>query len=104
MAYAYFCTAEDCWAQSLTRLSQRWHSWTTNVDIASPGDCTVTFIAQGERSFTECSSCNLRSVLPSCTFFLHEPPTAYRLWTGYEDDFSKWHHFAGRCNATALST
>ncbi len=75
MASVCFCAAEDCWAQfstaspnrpawetatsskrtlstSLisTRLSQRWCFWTTNVDIASPRDCTVTFITQGARS------------------------------------------------------
>ncbi len=31
------------------RHSQRWHSWTTSVDIAWPRDCAITFVAGGAR-------------------------------------------------------
>ncbi len=87
------CTAENCWAKPSTvspnnpawemgasrkralstsfistRLSQRWRSWTTMVDIAFPRDRTVTFIARRAKSVAVRSSCiNPRSVLPSCT-------------------------------------
>ncbi len=33
-----------------TRHSQRWHSWTTNVDITQPRDRAITFVAHGARS------------------------------------------------------
>ncbi len=49
-------------------LCERWHSWTTMVDIAFPRDRTVTFIARRAKSVAVRSSCiNPRSVLPSCT-------------------------------------
>ncbi len=50
------------------RLSQRWHSWTTMVDIAFPRDRAVTFVARRAKSVAVRSSCiNPGSVLPSCT-------------------------------------
>ncbi len=50
------------------RLSQRWRSWTTMVDIAFPRDRAVTFVARRAKSVTVRSSCiNPGSVLPSCT-------------------------------------
>ncbi len=87
------CTAENCWAKPSTvspnspawemgasrkralstsfisaRLSQRWRSWTTMVDIAFPRDHAVTFVASRAKSVAERSSCiNPGSVLPSCT-------------------------------------
>ncbi len=87
------CTAENCWAKPLTvslnspawemgmsrkcalstslistRLSQRWRSWTTMVDIAFPRDRAVTFVARRAKSVAVRSSCiNPGSVLPSCT-------------------------------------
>ncbi len=92
VASVCFCTAENCWAQSSTvspnsqawetrasrkltlstsllsaRLSHRWHSWTTHVDIAFPRDCAATSLARRARSVAERSSCfNLGLVLPSC--------------------------------------
>ncbi len=86
------CTAENCWAKPSTvspnspawemgasrkcalstsfistRLSQRWRSWTTMVDIAFPRDHAVTFVARRAKSVTVRSSCiNPGSVLPSC--------------------------------------
>ncbi len=86
------CTAENCWAKPSTvspnspawemgalrkralstsfistRLSQRWRSWTTMVDIAFPRDRAVTFVAHRAKSVAVGSSCiNPRSVLPSC--------------------------------------
>ncbi len=70
IASACCCTAENCWAKPSTvspnsppwemgasrkralstsfisaRLSQRWRSWTTMVDIAFPRDRAVTFVA-----------------------------------------------------------
>ncbi len=51
-----------------TRLSQRWRSWTTMVDIAFPRDRAVTFVARRAKSVAVHSSCiNFGSVLPSCT-------------------------------------
>ncbi len=51
------------------RLSQRWRSWTTMVDIAFPRDRAVTFVARRAKSVAVRSSCiNPGSVLPSCTF------------------------------------
>ncbi len=72
------CTTENSWAESSTvsqnspawetgvsrkhillmllisaRLSHRWRSWTTNVDIAFPRGCAVTFLAQRAKSVTE---------------------------------------------------
>ncbi len=90
MASVCFRTAENCWAQSSTvlpksiawetgastkrtlstslvsnRLSHRWCSWTTSVDITFPKERTVTSVAHGARSVAECSFCiNLESVLP----------------------------------------
>ncbi len=87
------CTAENCWAKPSTvspnsppwemgalrnralstsfisaRLSQRWRSWTTMVDIAFPRDRAVTFVARRAKSVAVRSSCiNPGSVLPSCT-------------------------------------
>ncbi len=50
------------------RLSQRWRSWTTMVDIAVPRDHAVTFVARRAKSVTVRSSCiNPGSVLPMCT-------------------------------------
>ncbi len=50
------------------RLSQRWRSWTTMVDIAFPRDRAVTFVARRAKSVDVRSSCiNPRSVLPLCT-------------------------------------
>ncbi len=50
------------------RLSQRWHSWTTMVDIAFPRDHAVTFVARRAKSVAVRSSCiNPELVLPSCT-------------------------------------
>ncbi len=86
------CTAENCWVKPSmvspnspawemrasrkramstsffsTRLSQRWHSCTTMMDIAFPKDRAVTFIARRAKSVAACSSCiNPGSVLPSC--------------------------------------
>ncbi len=52
------------------RLSQRWRSWTTMVDIAFPRDHAVTFVARRVKSVAVRSSCiNPGSVLPSCTCF-----------------------------------
>ncbi len=49
------------------RLSHRWRSWTTNMDIAFPRDCAVTSVAHRARPVAERSSCfNLGLVLPSC--------------------------------------
>ncbi len=49
------------------RLSQRWHSWTTMMDIAFPRDRAVTFVARRAKSVTVRSSCiNPGSALPSC--------------------------------------
>ncbi len=83
------CTAENCWAKPSTvspnssawerkcalstsfisaRLSQRWCSWTTMVDIAFSRDRAVTFVACRAKSVAVRSSCiNPGSVLPSCT-------------------------------------
>ncbi len=87
------CTAENCWAKPSTvspnspawemgasrkralstsfistRLSQRWRSWTTMVDIAFQRDRAVTFVARRAKSVAVRSSCiNPGSVLPSCT-------------------------------------
>ncbi len=76
------CTAENCWAKPRrresvpcqrpsfisARLSQRWCSWTTMVDIAFPRDRAVTFVARRAKSVAVRSSCiNPGSVLPSCT-------------------------------------
>ncbi len=72
------CTAENCWAKPSTvspnspawemgalrkcalstsfistRLSQRWRSWTTMVDIAFPRDRTVTFGARRVKSVVD---------------------------------------------------
>ncbi len=74
--------AENCWAKPSTvspnspawemgalrkralstsfisaRLSQRWRSWTTMVDIAFPRDRAVTFVARRAKSVAERSSC-----------------------------------------------
>ncbi len=50
------------------KLSQRWRSWTTMVDIAFPRDRAVTFVACRVKSVAVRSSCiNPGSVLPSCT-------------------------------------
>ncbi len=76
------CTAENCWAKPSTvslnsppwemgasrkralstsfisaRLSQRWRSWTTMVDIAFPRDRAVTFVARRAKSVAVRSSC-----------------------------------------------
>ncbi len=87
------CIAENCWAKPSTvspnssawemgasrkralstsfisaRLSQRWCSWTTMVDIAFPRDRVVTLVTHRAKSVTVRSSCiNPGSVLPSCT-------------------------------------
>ncbi len=51
-----------------TRLSQRWRSWITMVDIAFQRDRAVTFVAHRAKSVAVRSSCiNPGSVLPSCT-------------------------------------
>ncbi len=52
------------------RLSQRWRSWTTMVDIAFPRDRAVTFVARRAKSVTMRSSCiNPGSVLPLVHLF-----------------------------------
>ncbi len=76
------CTAENCWAKPSTvspnspawemgasrkralstsfisaRLSQRWCSWTTMVDIAFPRDRAVTFVARRARLVAVRSFC-----------------------------------------------
>ncbi len=87
------CTAENCWAKPSTvslnspawemgasrkralstsfisaRLSQRWCSWTTMVDIAFLRDRAVTFVTHRAKSVGVRSSCiNPGSVLPLCT-------------------------------------
>ncbi len=87
------CNAENCWAKPSTvspnsptwemgasrkralstsfistRLSQRWRSWTTMVDIAFPRYRAMTFVAHRAKSVAARSSCiNPGSVLPSCT-------------------------------------
>ncbi len=75
IASVYCCTAENCWAKPSTvspnspawemgasrkralstsfistRLSQKWRSWTTMVDIAFPRDRAVTFVARRAKS------------------------------------------------------
>ncbi len=104
------------------RLSQRWHSWTTRVDIAFSRDRAVTFVAQRAKSVGVRSSCiNPWSVLPlnicfralawcTCRIVMHtrqrrpglhrcmlwprERASLYNLWTGDADDSSKWRRFA----------
>ncbi len=87
------CTTENSWAKPSTvspnsppwemgasrkralstsfisaRLSQRWRSWTTMVDIAFPRDRAVSFVTRRAKSVAVRSSCiNPGSVLPSCT-------------------------------------
>ncbi len=87
------CTAENCWAMPSTvspnspawemgasrkralstsfistRLSQRWRSWTTMVDIAFPRDRAVTFVARRAKSVAVRSSCINPRV---CTTLVH---------------------------------
>ncbi len=90
-----FCAAENCWAKSSTaspnrpaweigesrkrclsdylisaKVSHRWRSWTTNVDIVWPRARTVTFVALSARSVAVRSSCNTPgSASPSCNCF-----------------------------------
>ncbi len=77
-----FCTAENCWKKSSTispsgpaweigeskerclsvslisaKVSHRWHSWTTNVDIVCPRARAGTFVALKARSVAVRSSC-----------------------------------------------
>ncbi len=90
-----FCAAENCWAKSSTaspnrpaweigesrkrclsdslisaKVSHRWRSWTTNVDIVWPRARAVTFVALSARSVAVRSSCNTPgSASPSCSCF-----------------------------------
>ncbi len=90
-----FCAAENCWAKSSTaspnrpaweigesrkrclsdslisaKVSHRWRSWTTNVDIFWPRARAVTFVALRARSVAVRSSCNTPgSAPPSCNCF-----------------------------------
>ncbi len=90
-----FCAAENCWAKSSTaspnrpaweigesrkrclsdslisaKVSHRWRSWTTNVDIVWPRAHAVTFVALSARSVAVRSSCNTPgSASPSCSYF-----------------------------------
>ncbi len=92
IAFVCCCTAENCWAKPSAvspnspawemgvsrncalstsfisaRLSQRWRSWNTMVDIAIPRDRAVNFVAHRAKSVAMRSACiNTRSVLPSC--------------------------------------
>ncbi len=87
------CTGENCWAKPSTvlpnspawemgasrkralstsfisaRLSQRWRSLTTMVDIAFQRDRAMNFVARRTKSVAVRSSCiNTELVLPSCT-------------------------------------
>ncbi len=61
-----------CLSDSLisTKVSHRWRSWTTNVDIVWPRARAVTFVALSARSVTVRSSCNTPgSASPSCSCF-----------------------------------
>ncbi len=113
------------------RLSQRWRSWTTIVDITFRGTAPWLSSLVGARSVDVRSSCiNPGSGLPSCIclsalagepagspwhagqrlpgpqhykLWLPEQPSAYRLWTGDADDSSKWRRFAGTSAPRPLS-
>ncbi len=90
-----FCAAENCWAKSSTaspnrpaweigesrkrclsdslisaKVSHRWRSWTTNVDIVWPRARAMTSVALSARSVAVRSSCNTPgSASPSCSCF-----------------------------------
>ncbi len=90
------CTAENCWAKPSTvlpnspawemgamrkralstffisaRLSQRWRSWTTMVDIAFPRDHAVTFVARRAKSVAVHSSRRRGRFLQVAAFHVH---------------------------------
>ncbi len=76
IASVCFCTVEDSWAKPSrkhallisfisARLSQRWHSWATMVDIAFPK--AMTFVARRANSVAVRSSCITPGLeLPLC--------------------------------------
>ncbi len=149
------CTAENCWAKPSTvspnsppwemgasrkralstsfisaRLSQRWRSWTTMVDIAFPRDRAVTFVAR-RASQSPCAapasprvgttlvhlferlglvnlqdSHGVQARLPGpqhCKLWPRERLSAYRPWTGDADGSSKWRRFVGTSAPRPLS-
>ncbi len=61
--------------------SQRWHSWTTSVDIARPRDCAVTFVARSARSIATRSSCRTARSGPAVTpWRWGKKPPSHRLY------------------------
>ncbi len=85
-----------------TRQSHRWRSWTTPVDIASPrlqprvGTTLVHLMPWlGVLVGQPWHAAQRRLGPPHCKLWPRKRPSVYRLWTGDEDNSSKWRRFAG---------
>ncbi len=120
MASVCFCTAENSWAESSTvspnspawetggwtlstslisaRLSHRWHSWATSVDITFPRGRAVTFVTR--------RACRAEAAWPAALQAL-----AVRAAASLQALDGRWGQFLQvaaicwhRCTATALST